>query len=78
MPAVRADRLAASHQLYVLLLACNHCVLPGMSEFWGFSGHDAFRISAGVEMMKVLVTAASNSGSSPAKKAKKAKKSVLV
>ena len=53
MPAVRVDRLAASHQLYVLLLACNHCVLPGMSEFWGFSGHEAFRISAGVEMMEL-------------------------
>ena len=78
MPAVRVDRLAASHQLYVLLLACNHCVLPGinhcvlpgMSE-WGFSCHkrfDAFRISSAVGMMK-LYYFASNSGSSPAKKA---------
>ena len=83
MPAVRVDRLAASHQLYVLLLACfDDWVVSMFFTPWlaavlhqAHQGlrvspgvQDAFRISPVVEMMKLKNTTTSNNGSSPAKK----------
>ena len=68
MPAVRVDRLAASHQLYVLLLACSDDRLVSMFFIPWLAAvlhqahqglrvspgvQDAFRISSVVEMMKL-------------------------
>ena len=70
MPAVRVDRLAASHQLYVLLLACSDdrvvsmffipllaAVLHQAHQGLRVSPgvQDAFRISSVVEMMTFRV-----------------------
>ena len=68
MPAVRVDRLAASHQLYVLLLACSDDRVVSMFFIPWLAAvlhqahqglrvspgvQDAFRISPVVEMMKL-------------------------